>query len=194
MTVPESAARPLKVVSLPRVILGLFGLVAVVLLGAILVLPGIIEGRIIQFVQDQIGIAPTIEEVRFDPVHARVTIEGFELQDPIDQESLFSFDQLVVDVQLIGFLNADLVLDEVVLKAPRVLAEVDEAGDLNFVRLMAEASSNRSSDEKQPPDPGEVDEVLIVDAEAIRIEGGDLRFRDRSQTPIFETRVAPFAG
>ena len=114
--------------------------VVVVVLYAVVgywVVPAIVESQLIGLVEQEIGVTPKVEAVHFDPFDLRLSLHGFELPSPEDGFPIVSFEQLAVDVRLLGFLNADLALEEVLLVRPLVSAVVDEEGRLNFAELMA---------------------------------------------------------
>ena len=47
------------------------------------------------------------------------------------------FEALLFDLRLLGFLSADVALEEVVLVGPRVSATVDESGEMNLLALLS---------------------------------------------------------
>ena len=189
MNEPQTSPKIQMSARIRRILLVGVGLFVIALIGILVVLPGEVERRLVRLVEEQIGVAPEIEAVQIDVIRFRVTIEGFALQLPDEAEAILTFDELIVDLRPFGFLRADVALDELVVLGPRLLMEVDESGEFNFARLLVQSSAKQTPDATSATDSNEVEADLKVDIGKIRIEGGNLVFRDRSKSPLFQTEV-----
>ncbi len=168
----------------------MIGLVSYLLAGYLLV-PVVVESELVSLVEAKLGVRPQVGRISFDPFGLRLTLHGFELPDAKNSEPVLTFEELVVDLLLLGFLEADVVLEEVLLVAPRLSAAVDESGELNLRALFPPDDATEDSDVSADEAGHSSDGPLIVDIDSIRIERGDVLFVDRSQAPAFEVRVAP---
>lgn len=169
----------------------LFGLYLVIGFAGV---PVVVESQLVQLVEDQLGVQPRIEHVRFNPFDLRLSLEGVELPDPKGGAPAAAFEELVVDLDLLGFLSADVALDEVVLVGPRISAVVGEGGRLNWLDLLAARDQNADEEDKSAnSEEGKEkdEEALIVDVDMIRIKGGRIHFEDRSQNPKFDVEIEP---
>ena len=155
-----------------------------------LVVPSIVESQVVAAVEEQTGTRPTLESVSFDPFGWRLALHGFALPDPSGDGDAVAFTTFAADVSILRLLIANLALEEVVLIEPRISAVLDESGDLNFLSFVPAESGDAPG---EPVEEGE-DEggaLPVVDVGSVRVEQGEIRFEDRSQTPPFHVVVAP---
>ena len=155
-----------------------------------LVVPSVVESQLVTIVEEQTGTRPTVESVSFDPFGWRLSLHDFALPDPSGRGDAVAFTSFAADVSILDLLIANLALEEVVLVEPRISVVLDEAGDLNFLAFVPEAGDEPA---EAPIDEGDPEEggLPIVDIGSMRIEQGDVRFRDLSQTPAFDVTVTP---
>jgi uncharacterized protein involved in outer membrane biogenesis len=104
--------------------------VVLYLLFGIFVLPRIVERQIVSNTQAQLGLEPTMAEVRFDPIRLRLTIEEFALSEDQAEAPLLAFESMAVDLRALDFLLADAGFDEIRLVRPHVSLVVEESGEL----------------------------------------------------------------
>ncbi len=186
---PERARASLKRL-VGFVLLGLFALYSLV---GFLVVPRIVESQLVSILTERLGVTPKVGGVSFHPFRLRLAIEDFELPDPRGGPAVLALEELAIDAGLLGFLSASVSLDEFLLVSPRISIVVDESGTLNVSELLERFSSSAAPPSTPSPEEesGRAD-PLIVDVAVARIEGGDVVFHDRSQSPPFALRVAPF--
>lgn len=160
-----------------------------------LIVPLAVKSQLVRLVADQTGVTPELAAVRFDPFRLRLTLRDFALPDPRGESPVLAFDLLVVDVAPLGFFSADVALDELTLRGPRVSAVVDESGALNLQRMLAEspaATREAAAPEEETEEEGGGDDgPLIVEIARVDVVDGRLGLRDAGQSPPFEVVVAP---
>ncbi|MEM9175209.1 MAG: DUF748 domain-containing protein [Myxococcota bacterium] len=201
---PERAASPPSTDRKPRPAtrrrLGLVAVVLVLLYVAFgyLAVPRIVESQLASVIEDQTGTRPTLESVSFSPFGWRLEVDGFAMPDPLNGGDAVAFETLAIDVSILNLLVANLALEEVVLVGPRIDAVIDADGRLNFLAFVPEddgaevPSADEGQAEEGEVDPEEGGGLPVVDVASLRIERGDLRFEDRSQSPPFAVAVTPF--
>lgn len=194
-----------------RIALGLTAAFLLYLLVGFLVVPRVVEWQLVSVVEEQLGLTPTLERVRFDPLRLRLGIEGFVLAEPDDPTPLLAFDSLLIDLDgPIGFLRADLSLDGIEWVRPRIAVVQEESGELRWVRLWtaaqarAEVESGDEGDvggreaEAEEEASGETardgdssGESLVVDLGRLRIVDGSLAYHDRARDSPFDLTLGP---
>jgi len=211
----RSDASPVRGRVWPRRLgLGLVAALLVYLLVGFLVVPRVVEWQLVSAVEAQLGLTPTLERVRFDPLRLRLGIEGFVLAEPGDPMPLLTFESLLIDLDgPIGFLRADLSLDEIEWVGPRIAVVQEESGELVWLRLWAAAQDRAEVESEDAGDVGEREteaeeaegqasegtasddessgEALIVDLGRLRIVDGSLAYRDRARPSPFELTLGP---
>lgn len=186
---PEGTASPTRS---PRqkaaaIVAGLFVLYVAV---GYLVVPSVVESQLVGRIEEQTGTRPSLESVSFSPLDWRLELHGFAMPDPAGEGDAIAFTTFAADVSILSLLTANLALEEVVLVEPVISAVVDEAGGLNFLAFVPESAGDLES-EAPEEEAAEEGGLPIVAIGSIRIERGDLRFEDRSQTPAFDVAVSP---
>ncbi|MCR9097296.1 MAG: DUF748 domain-containing protein [bacterium] len=152
-----------------------------------LVVPSVVESQLVAVVEEQTGTRPSLETVSFDPFGWRLSLHDFALPDPSGRGDAVAFTTFAADVSILNLLIANLALEEVVLVEPRISAVIDEAGALNLLAFLPEASEEAPVE----ADDEEESELPVVDVGSIRIERGDFRFEDLSRTRPFAVAVKP---
>ena len=198
-----------------RIGLGIAVVFVLYLLVGFLGVPRWVEWQLVSLAEEQLGLTPTLERVRFDPLRLRLGIEGFVLAEPGEPMPLLAFESLLIDLDgPIGFLRADLSLDGIEWVGPRISVVKEESGVLSWLRLWAAAPARASMGpeaergasgqveeaeaEEGGPAKGEEatdttspDEPLIVDLGRLRIVNGALAYRDRARRSPFDLRLGP---
>lgn len=146
-------------------------------------IPIVAKRLILSAISEQTGLTATIDRIRFDPLNARLSIHGFDLPDVDGATPLASFEKLVIDFRPLGFLEAGLALDEVLLVEPEIRIAIGEDGEFRLARLLMNADAE---------DPETADgERLVIDVRVIRVEAGRVDFRDESRDEVFELTIEP---
>ncbi len=198
-----------------RIGLGIAAVFVLYLLVGFLGVPRWVEWQLVSLAEEQLGLTPTIERVRFDPLRLRLGIEGFMLAEPDEPMPLLAFDSLLIDLDgPIGFLRADLSLDEIEWVGARVSVVREESGELSWLRLWAaaparaamgpeadgdaggevekaEADGTGPAKDVEATDTTSPDEPLIVDLGRLRIVNGALAYRDRARRSPFDATLGP---
>ncbi len=168
------------------ILIGLAAIPLVLLVAAFLLVPPIAKSQLVQFLESRTGGQAQVGKIRFNPITLRAEIEAFGLTEAGATEPVIAFESLVVDARWFGFLSSDAELDAIVLSGPEIRVELDEQGNLNLAQLFA------SEDVEETPAEGEGDEVpLVLELDALKIEGGRVLFRDRQRNPVFDLSIEP---
>ncbi|MGZ8161121.1 MAG: DUF748 domain-containing protein, partial [Methylobacter sp.] len=144
------------------------GLLAIYTALGFYVLPMLVESKLPTLIQQQTGRKASVATVRFDPFSLRLSLQGFELQEPGGQ--LFSrFDEFYIDIdglQSIG--QAALVVEKVLLSKPVVRIAKDKGGAFNFKDLLKDSNEAEQESGK----------VFPVNIAKLSIAGGKLDWED----------------
>ncbi len=127
------------------IVVGLLGIYAA--LGFYLV-PTLVKSKLPTFIQQQTGRKASVATVRFDPFSLRLSLQGFELQDPNGQ--LFTgFEVFFIDIDTLQSISQRaLVIDKVLMNKPVVRIARDKDGAFNFKDLLGENNEAKQDDGK----------------------------------------------
>jgi hypothetical protein len=184
-TPPKKASLPRRIAIGLAVAIGLYGIVSYV------AVPILVEDLVLSTVLDRTNRTAALEGVHFDPLRARLTVEGFSIPDTAADSPILSIDRLEIDVRPVGFVSAELAFDEVRLVRPLVSFVVGKDGELNVERLISELAGSDEEEEEETESAEDEFEMWVVEIGAIEIVEGRTTFRDeRAEEPFFLT-VAP---
>jgi hypothetical protein len=148
-------------------------LIAVSLLGIYAVLgfygvPALIKSKLPALILQETGRKAAVATVQFDPFSLRLSLQGFELQEPNGQPFV-GFDGFFVDINALQSISqAVLVIDRVLLDKPRVRLAKDRDGAFNYKDLI-----KQKADAKQ-----EGGNAFPVNIGALSITDGKLDWED----------------
>ncbi|HMX15794.1 MAG TPA: DUF748 domain-containing protein, partial [Rhodocyclaceae bacterium] len=157
------------------------GLVLAWLVFAALALPSIIRSQAERFVAEKTGHRLAIAELAFNPLTLTLRVAGLRLAQPDDQE-LFGFKELVVDLNASSLVRRAVALEAVKLVEPRATVVLLPEGRLNWSAFLDALKPK----EEKPDEP-----LPRFDIDALAVSGGHVAFADRTVSPAFETKVEP---
>jgi hypothetical protein len=106
-----------------------------ILLGFFLI-PMLIKSQLPALIQQETGRKTSVATARFDPFSLKLSLQGFTLQEPNDQQFV-GFDELFIDINgLESIAQTALVVDKMLLSKPAVRIARDKEGQFNFKDLL----------------------------------------------------------
>ena len=146
-----------------RVAIGFIGTIVLYCGVSYFAVPIIVERLLVSTVSEELGLEARMKAVEFNPLTARLSIQEFVLPDVDSEDVLFSFDELVIDLRPLGFFEADVVLDEVLLVRPKLWVTIDAEGKLRLAELIVADEDNDSESDADDTEDAEEQGALIVD-------------------------------
>jgi len=159
-------------------------ILAYALLG-FLILPLALERFLPHQLGDFLKCPVSIESIHFNPFSFRLEIDRLSL---LDQKGalVFSLDQGVVDVDLIGTLwHWAPTISEFRLSAPSLALIQDANGEINLLEILKGMKSNEPSP-PPPPEEAALPRLLIESASLI---DGAVAFENRQIEPFYSTKA-----
>jgi uncharacterized protein involved in outer membrane biogenesis len=106
----------------------LFGLVA----------PPLIRGKIAAVLSDKLHRQVSVEQIRFNPYTLTATIRGFLIKEPQSETPAFSFEELLVNLEMRSLFRLAPVIKELRLVKPYFHVVRNEDHTYNFSDLINE--------------------------------------------------------
>ena len=121
-----------------------------VLLG--LVAPPLLRGKIASTLTDKLHRQVSVEQIRFNPYTLTATIRGFLIKEPQSETPAFSFDELLVNLEMRSLFRLAPVIKELRLVKPYFHVVRNEDHTYNFSDLINEFTKETPGP-KKPPGP-----------------------------------------
>ena len=158
-------------------------LVALYALGGFLLAPKLARSALIENIQKQLNVTPTVGDIRINPFLLQVEVKGFSLPDA-DGTKLVGFDRLFVDFGLSSLWHRAVVFKTIDIDGPFAHAVVATDGSVNLLRLQPTAPPSATP----PPKSGPLPAIQIGDFSVSR---GLVTYDDLSRPSHFSTRLEP---
>lgn len=140
-------------------------------------LPALIKSKLPTFIQQETGRKSSFAKVRFDPFSLRLSLQGFELQEP-DGRHFTGFDDFYIDINALQSISESaLVIDKALLNKPVIRIAKGKAGTFNFADLF-------NNKDKQQNDG----KIFPANVAKLSINEGKLNWEDAHlPSPVKET-------
>ena len=150
-----------------------------------LILPPIIRAVAVKQLAKQLHREVAIETVRLNPYALSVTIRGLKVKDR-DAETLLSWDEVYVNLQLASCFGHAWVFDEVAVINPYARVQVNKDYSLNFSDILqAHVTTNAPARPSAPARPPAARVRLL------RVEGARLSVTDLTPSKPFHRVIGP---
>jgi hypothetical protein len=120
-----------------------------------------------------------VKTVKLDIKGGKAGISGMTIKNPpgFSDPYVFSMDDIAVDIDVSSLGKNPLVIEEILIRQPKVFAEVNKDGVSNLQTLSKniEASSSGTEDKQEPAATDESGEELKLIIKKFRFEGGNLK-------------------
>lgn len=120
-----------------------------------------------------------VKTVKLDIKGGKAGISGMTIKNPagFSDPYIFSMDDIAVDIDVSSLGKNPLVIEEILIRQPKVFAEVNKDGVSNLQTLSKniEASSSGTEDKQEPAATDESGEELKLIIKKFRFEGGNLK-------------------
>jgi uncharacterized protein involved in outer membrane biogenesis len=167
--------------------------VAALLALIVLVGPGVVRDRAVQWVAARTGRTLTIERIRVNPLTLSIEIHGLALTDS-DTLPFVAFERLRLNLSARSLLERALIVKELRLERPSVRLVRTAANAYNFSDLLALGSEEPSQPTSKKREP------LRFSLNNITVTDGSIEFIDQAVMPTAQHRVhdlqlaVPFVG
>ncbi len=143
----------------------------------------LLRWQIPKIAQSQLDSRASIGDVRFDPLHLRLTADDFALRNPQGQ-LLAAFKRLTVEFSLRSLSNWAWTFPLIRLEQPQGEVDIARGGAMNWDALL-----HKLQQQPQPAKPSDTIPRLLVDQ--LRIVGGQFRYADVNRATPYTTRIGP---
>lgn len=172
-------ARKLSIVALILVLL--YALVGFV------ILPWWLERAIPERLAQHMGWQATIDEVQVNPFAMSVQASGLAAEDS-DGEPVLAFDRLYVNLGVLRLVTGVVALQNFELDEPFARLDLREDYSINFAR---DWQANNPDPEDPPDAETEPSDPAKLFLDRLRMAGGEILFRDFSQSEPEEFQISP---
>ncbi|MGM0768175.1 MAG: DUF748 domain-containing protein [Pseudomonadota bacterium] len=166
-----------------------FWLVVLVVLYALagfLLLPWWLERMLPQQLEQRMGWQAQIEDIRTNPFRLSVDARALTADDP-SGEKVLGFDRLYVNVGFLRLFTGVIELQSIELEEPFIRVDLLEDYSVNFARDWQQANRDQPADDST--DDSSSPPSLYF--EALTVSGGELLFRDFSQSEAATFSIEP---
>lgn len=169
--------------------LSLITLVLVVLyaLAGFVILPWWLERTIPERLNRHMGWDATVENVRVNPFVMSLEVIGLAAEDS-DDERVLAFDRVYVNLGVLRLVTGVVALQNFELDEPFARLDLREDYSINLAR---DWRANNAEEEAQPDPEAEPSDPVKLFLNRLRIAGGEVLFRDFSQSESEEFRISP---
>ena len=169
--------------------LSVIALILVVLyaLAGFVLLPWWLERAIPERLAQHMGWQATIEEVKVNPFAMSIKATGLAADDS-DGERVLAFDRLYVNLSVLRLATGIVAFQNFELDEPFARLDLREDYSVNFAR---DWQANNPAAEDQPEPEAEPSDPVKLFLDRLRIAGGEVLFRDFSQSEPEEFQILP---
>lgn len=151
-------------------IAAVLGLIFVFLMvSSYLLVPPILKSVLTKKLSETLHREVSLERIHFNPFTLALSVQGFAVKERGDNEPFMSFQELLVDLEILSLPKRALILNEVKLVKPSVRIVRKADGSYNFSDLL----EKKPGEEKQEPG-----KPLLFSINNIRLVDGRLEFLD----------------
>jgi hypothetical protein len=145
--------------------------------------PRLVRAALLKDIPANLGVTPTVGDIRINPFRLQLTVENFSLAQP-GGEKLLGFARLFVDLDLSSLWHRAYSFGNIELAAPYVNATVAQDGSLNLLELKPKAAATPSP----PKTSGALPRIRIG---VFKISQGLVSYEDHSRAEVFAARLEP---
>lgn len=172
--------RVVRALVILAVLLGLYALAGYALA------PKYLRSTLIEQIDKNLGVRPSVGQVRINPFLFQVEIKDFALPDPAG-ERILGFQRLFVDFELSSIWHRAFVFKDIEIYAPFMHAVVSGTGSLNLLALKP-----RMPPPPAPPKPaGAEPSLLRIEIGLFRVTSGGATYEDLSRPSPFTAKLEP---
>ena len=171
--------RTFKLAALIAVLVGAYALAGFVFA------PKILRSQLIENVQKNLGVTPSVGEIRLNPFRLQLEIKDFALPDRAGAKML-GFERLFVHFDIASLWHGALMFQDIEIAAPFVHAAVARDGSLNLMQLHP-----KSAPPAPAATPGKSEPLPSLRIASFNVSRGLATYDDRSRETPFATRLEP---
>ncbi|MGV8081159.1 MAG: DUF748 domain-containing protein [Syntrophales bacterium] len=152
-----------------KIALGLVLFLVVLIVSSYFLVPPILKSVLTKKLSEALHREVTLERIQFNPLTLTLSVHGFGIRERGGAESFVSFQELLVDLQMLSVARRALILNEVKLVKPSVRILRNPDGSYNFSDLLVKKPEE---EKKEPGKP------LLFSLNNIRLVDGRVEFID----------------
>lgn len=156
--------------------LGVLVLIAGIILWQVLSnLDSIVADVIENVGSDVVSTEVAVSNVEIDLKGGKATISGLTIENPegFSNKYIFSMDDVAVDIELSSLGKSPIVINEILIRQPKVFFEVDKNNVSNMDVLLKNMEKEDSPEEKKEEAEGDGREIKFI-IKKFRFDGGNL--------------------
>ncbi len=152
-----------------KIAIGLVLFLVVLIVSSYFLVPPILKSVLTKKLSETLHREVTLERIQFNPLTLALSVHGFGIRERGGAESFVSFQELLVDLQMLSVAKRALILSEVKLVKPSIRIVRNPDGSYNFSDLLVKAPEE---EKKEPGKP------FLFSLNNIRLIDGRLEFID----------------
>jgi len=131
---------------------------------------------------DVVGTEVAVSNVEIDLKGGKATISGLTIENPegFSNKYIFSMDDVAVDIELASLGKSPIVINEILIRQPKVFFEVDKNNVSNMDVLLKNMENEDSSKEKKEEARGDGGEIEFI-IKKFRFDGGNLSVQNSAE-------------
>ncbi|MFO1468287.1 MAG: DUF748 domain-containing protein [Steroidobacteraceae bacterium] len=161
-------------------------LVVVYALVGFLWAPVLLRNALIGGLHDQLGLKPSVGEIRINPFLLQLEVKDFTLPDR-QGAKLLGFQRLFVDFETSSLWRRAYVFKDIDITAPYANASISHEGHLNFDDLKPRAAAAPAP----PPEPKAAGTIPRIEIGVFRLTRGAAGYEDHSRVDPIVLNVDP---
>jgi len=142
-------------------------------------LDSIVAGVIESAGTEAVGTEVSVSKVKLDLQNGKATISGLTIRNPkgYSDKYIFSMDDISVGIDISTLGKNPIVINEIVIRQPKVVYELDKNNVANTDALLKNMNSEGSSDTQSEKDSDSSEEIKLI-IKKFRFDGGDLSVKN----------------
>ncbi len=153
-----------------KVAIGLVLFLVVLIVSSYFLVPPILKSVLTKKLSEALHREVTLERVHFNPLTLTLSVQGFGIKERGGTEPFVSFQELLVNLEILSVAKRALILDEVKLVKPSVRIVRNPDGSYNFSDLL-EKKPGEEKTEPGEPFHFSLNNIRIVDGRAEFLDG-----------------------
>ncbi|TFH28696.1 MAG: hypothetical protein E4H00_08325, partial [Myxococcales bacterium] len=145
------------------------------------IVPAVLRAKVPPLLTETLGRKVTVDAIRLDPFALSLSLRGLRISEA-DDGDFVSVREIFVNRQASSIFRRALPLREARITAPSIRIRISPEGELSFADITERLAGNEDHDASEVADK----KPFPVIIQNVRIERGQVAFRDESRSTPFE--------